>query len=106
MGTREQGRQRIYVKVMTQGRQSLVAACDADLLGRTLKFGSINFEVRREFYEGSLVHIREALRLIRKAKNINLVGSLIIEEALKEGLIHPHAIIQISGVPHAQIIRV
>jgi len=95
----------VYVKVMWMGRQCLVAACDADLLGKTLKFGRINFEVRREFYEGSLVNVREAVELIRNASNINLIGSKIISEALREGLIHPQAILDISGVPHTQIVR-
>ena len=96
----------VYVKVMGRGRQRLVAACDADLLGKTLRFGKINFEIRRDFYEGSLVNVREAIELIRNAPNINLIGSLIIDEALKEGLVHPQAILNISGVPHTQIIRI
>lgn len=96
----------VYVKVMKQGKHRLVAACDADLLGRTLKFGNITFEVRREFYEGSLLHVKEALKIIKKASIINLVGSIIIEEVLKEELIHPDAIIKISGIPHAQIISI
>lgn len=97
---------KVYVKVMGRGRRRLVAVCDADLLGKTLRFGKINFEIRRDFYEGSLVSVREAIELIRSAPNINLIGSLIIDEALREGLVHPQAILDISGVPHTQIIRI
>jgi hypothetical protein len=45
------------------------------------------------------------MEIIRDAPNINLIGSLIVDEALKEGLVHPQAILDISGVPHTQIIR-
>ena len=96
---------KVSIKVMRMGGHLLVAACDADLLGKTLKFGKITFEVRRDFYEGSLVHVSEAMEIIRDAPNINLVGALIVDEALKEGLVHPQAILDISGVPHTQIIR-
>ena len=95
----------VYVKVTRSGRNHLVAACDADLLGKTLKFGKITFEVRRDFYGGSLVNVREAMEIIRGAPNINLIGSIIVDEALNEGLVHRQAILDISGVPHTQIIR-
>lgn len=97
---------KVYVKVTNTGRQRLVAACDADLLGKTLKFGKINFQVRREFYEGSLVNVSEAIAIIRSAPNINLIGNIIVDKALKEGLVHPQAILDISGVPHTQIIKI
>ncbi len=87
------------------GRQRLVAACDADLLGKTLKFGKITFTVRKDFYEGSLVHVNEAIAIIKSAPNINLVGNIIVDKALQEGLVHPQAILDISGVPHTQIIK-
>jgi len=96
---------KVSVKVTRSGGQHLVAACDANLLGKTLKFGKVNFEVRRDFYGGSLVNVREAMEMIRSAPNINLIGSLIVDEAIKEGLVHQHAIIDISGVPHTQIIK-
>lgn len=96
---------KISVNVIKQGRHVLVAACDADLLGKTLKFGTIDFKVREDFYGGSLVHVEEAVSLIKNATDVNLVGSIIINRAIKEKLVHPQAVLDISGVPHAQIIK-
>ena len=96
---------RISVNVIKQGRHVLVAACDVDLLGKTLKFGKVNFEVREDFYGGCIVHVDEAVSLIRNATNVNLVGSIIVNRAIKEKLVHPQAVLDISGVPHAQIIK-
>jgi hypothetical protein len=90
---------------MKHEKGSLVAACDAELLGKILTFGKITFHVRREFYEGLLVDVKEAIELIKKAPNSNLVGSKIIDEALRQGLVHPHAILDIAGVPHTQIVK-
>jgi hypothetical protein len=35
----------------------------------------------------------------------NLVGSSVVDAAVKQGLVDPDAIISIAGVPHAQIMK-
>lgn len=95
----------VYLKVMRQGRQVLAAACDVDILGRTLRRGRLLFEVRESFYKGSKMKVEEAMILIRSATIVNLVGSKIVKHAVREGLVHPEAILVISGIPHAQIVK-
>lgn len=96
---------KISINMIRQGRTVLVAACDADLLGKTLKYGKVNFEVRRDFYGGRLVQVEDAVDLIKTANIVNLVGPVIVEMAVKEKLIHPQAILDISGIPHAQMVK-
>jgi hypothetical protein len=72
----------VYVNIIKQGGHVLVAACDAELLGKTLKYGKITFEVRKEFYGGSLVYLEEAFEMIRGGTIINLVGEMVVEGAL------------------------
>lgn len=95
----------VYVKVVKHGRQVLVAACDAEVLGKTLSDGDIVFEVRESFYKGLRVKVEEAIALIENATVANLIGTHIVKKAIKEGLVHPEAILLISGVPHAQIVK-
>ena len=57
---------KISINVIGRGNRCIVAACDADLLGKTLRLGKINFEVRRDFYQGSLVDVKEAIELINE----------------------------------------
>lgn len=97
--------QRAYINIIRRYRQILVAACDAELLGTTLKHGKIKFEICPEFYGDSLLEVEEAIEIIKKATIANLIGSNIVERAIKEGLVHPQAILHISGIPHAQIMR-
>lgn len=94
------------MKVIKQGKDILVAACDAELLGKTLKFGKIDFPVRREFYGGQILTAEEALQEIRSGTTVNLLGKEIVEHALKAGLIHSEAVLYVSGVPHALIIKI
>ena len=79
--------------------------CDADLLGKTLKQGKIIFHVREEFYKGSLVSLEEAVDLIPQSTIVNIVGRKVVKKAVKKGLVHPDAVLEIEGVPHAQIVR-
>ena len=93
------------INIITQGKHVLVAACDLDLLGKTLKFNKIDFEVSRDFYGGSVVHMEEALDLIKRGTIVNMVGPVIVKRAVKKGLIHPQAVLKISGIPHAQVVK-
>ena len=87
------------------GQCVLLATCDAELLGKILKEGKIVFEVREEFYKGSKVSVDEAIDLMRQSTIVNMIGQNVVEKAIARGLVHPEAVLKISGVPHAQIVK-
>lgn len=87
------------------GHYVLLATCDAELLGKVLRDGKIVFEVREEFYKGSKVSVEEAIDLMRQSTVVNMIGKRIVDKALEKGMIHPEAVLKISGVPHAQIVK-
>jgi hypothetical protein len=95
----------VYVKVRKWVGCTLLATCDADLLGKVLREGKIVFEIRDEFYKGVKVSVEEAIDLVEQSTIVNMVGHRIVKKAAEKGLIHPEAVIKISGVPHAQIIK-
>lgn len=94
------------MKAIRQGKNILVAACDAELLGKTLKFGKIDFPVRREFYGGKILTPEDALLEIRNGTTVNLLGEKIVGHVLKAGLVHPEAVLYVSGIPHALIVKI
>ena len=67
----------IRMKVYHQGKETLVAAADADLIGKTFREGKFKIEVGR-FYEGDVVS--------------------------GERFVADDGILWISGVPHAQFV--
>ena len=87
------------------GRFVLLATCDAELLGRVLREGKIIFKVREEFYKGSKVSVEEAIDLMKQSTIVNMVGRNIVEKAIERGLVHPEAVLKISDVPHAQVVK-
>lgn len=96
----------VYLNLRKQGQSTVLAICDAELLGKTLNEGKIIFEVREEFYKGIKTTVEEAISLIRQSTIVNMIGKRIVKKAIEKGLIHPEAVLTISGVPHAQIVKV
>lgn len=95
----------VYVNLKQIGRNVLLAICDCELLGKTLREGKIVFRVKDEFYNGRKASVEEAVGLINNSTIVNLVGKNCVEKAIAQGYVHPEAVIKIDGVPHAQIVK-
>jgi hypothetical protein len=96
----------MYLKIYKNGEHVLVAACDKEVLGKTLKHGSTTVEISRVFYEGELVSEEELYKALEEATTANLFGEKTVKCAIKCGLIDPDSVIMIDCVPHAQVFRV
>jgi len=94
-----------YVNLKKVGRNVLLAICDCEVLGRTLREGKIIFHVKDEFYNGGKVSVEEAVDMIENSTIVNIVGKNCVEKAIAKGYVHPEAVLRIEGVPHAQIMK-
>jgi hypothetical protein len=94
-----------YVNLKKIGRNVLLAICDCEMLGRTLREGKIVFHVKEKFYNGGKVSVDEAVGMIANSTIVNLVGKNCVEKAIAKGYVHPDAVLHIEGVPHAQIVK-
>lgn len=95
----------VYINLKKVGRSILLAICDADLLGKTLCEGKIVFRVKEDFYKGAKVSVDEAIAMIDNSTIVNMVGKSVVKRAIKKGYVHPEAVLNIDGVPHAQIVK-
>jgi hypothetical protein len=87
------------------GQCVLLATCDAELLGKILREGKIVFEIHEQFYKGPKMTVEEVIDLMERSTIVNMVGHKIVKKAIEKGLVHPDAVLKISGVPHAQIVK-
>jgi uncharacterized protein len=94
-----------YVNLKKVGGNVMLAICDCEILGKTLREGKIVFHVREEFYNGGRVSVEEAMDMIANSTIVNMVGKCCVEKAIKRGYVHPQAVLNIEGVPHAQIVK-
>ena len=88
------------------GNNVLLAVCDCEILGKTLRQGKIVFNIKEEFYKGAKVSLEEAVDMIQNSTIVNMVGKNIVKKAIEKGYVHPEAILNIDGVPHAQIVKI
>ena len=95
----------VYVNLKKVGRNVLLAICDSELLGRTLRQGKIVFHVKNEFYNGGKLAVDEAVKMIENSTIVNMVGKNCVGKAIERGYVHPEAVLNIEGVPHAQIVK-
>ena len=93
---------KIYMKVYNISNEILVAACDAELVGKTLREGEIEFHISKEFYVDVLGDEEMLKKHLAKATIANLVGHRAVKCGIEMGLIDEENILKIEGVPHAQ----
>jgi hypothetical protein len=92
----------IAMKIHKSKSEILVAACDADLLGKTFREGKLKIEVSPEFYDDTRVDKQIFIQNMGICTISNLVGQKTIDMAIEAGFIDDQCIIWIDGIPHAQ----
>ncbi|HEY6146096.1 MAG TPA: DUF424 family protein [Thermoanaerobaculia bacterium] len=93
----------IRMKVYHQGKETLVAAADADLVGKTFREGKFKIEVGK-FYEGEVVTEELFVTRLKTATIGNFVGTETVDAAIRAGFVTDGGILWIDGVPHAQFV--
>ncbi len=84
----------------------VVAACDADLLGRDLPVGDKGrtVKVSSQFYGERRVSREELLWALQRATIANLLGERVMKLAAEGGFVSADGVGTLGGVPHAEII--
>ncbi len=91
----------IKMKIYHRGPETLVAACDEGLLGKTFRQGELRLEASG-FYDGDVVTEEKFLAQLALATMGNFVGQETIETAKRGGYVADDGVLWIDGVPHAQ----
>lgn len=95
----------ICIKMHTHGSEVLVAACDADIVGRTYRSSGLRLHLSESFYKGETGDEDMLVNRLEMATIANLVGRRTLDIAIRHGFVDPQCIIEIGGVPHAQMAR-
>jgi len=94
----------ISMKIYKVGNDVLIAACDAELLGKTLRNDDIEFRVSEKFYK-DIIGDEELLKKNLSLATIgNLLGEKCVKCAIEMGLVEPENVIRIDEIPHAQFV--
>jgi uncharacterized protein len=98
----------IVMRVHRVRAEVVVAACDAELLGRELPVGTQGrtVKVTAFFYGERPVSPGEFLWALKQATTANLLGRRVTELAVEAGYVAPDGLGELGGVPHAEIFAV
>ena len=91
------------MRIHRQGREVLVAVSDVALVGREFKEGNMRLHVTEAFYGTDGADALEVLRQLAACTIANLVGVDAVTLAIQHGYVNPDNVLDIAGVPHAQM---
>ncbi|MGA7476347.1 MAG: DUF424 family protein [Thermoplasmata archaeon] len=96
----------VVMRVHRVRSEFVVAACDADLLGRDLPVGDKGrtVKVSSQFYGERRVSREELLWALQRATIANLLGERVMKLAAEGGFVSADGVGTLGGVPHAEII--
>lgn len=91
----------LRIKVHRAEGEVVVAACDAEIIGREFKEGRLMLRVTQVFYGGD-EYPEEALgRFLSTCTTANLCGERAVEHAISKGYIDSDQVLSIDGVKYA-----
>jgi uncharacterized protein len=96
----------VVMRIHRVRAEFVVAACDAELLGRELVVGESGrtVKVSGQFYGEREVSVEELLWALERATVANLLGERVLRIASDHGHVGEGATTTLGGVPHAEIV--
>jgi uncharacterized protein len=95
----------IAVRIHTDGKDTLLAAADEDILGKTFRERDMRITVSERFYKGELVSEEVFVERMRSFTILNLTGERAVGLAVAEGYISEDSVLVIDGIKHAQAVK-
>jgi uncharacterized protein len=97
---------KFYYKIHESHAGYLLAVCDASVCGKKLETKELEFHVNPRFYKDKEATPAQIKKLFAVSSSANIVGKNIVKLAKDLGLIEKENIIDIAGIPHAQLVFV
>jgi hypothetical protein len=94
----------MYLKTHLSGKEVLIAVCDCELMGKKFAEGRLQVEIRPDFFGDEKATAQEVEEALAKATMANLVGELAVGHAIRLGYVAQDNVLNIKGVPCAQMV--
>ncbi|MFH1403631.1 MAG: DUF424 family protein [Candidatus Altiarchaeota archaeon] len=93
------------VKVHELDGEVVVAACDAEILGKVFSDGELEVNVGHGFYGGDRMGVEGLIGEIGSGTIVNVLGNRVVDALVEEGVIGKDSIVELCGLKHAQIVN-
>lgn len=92
---------KIYIKIHIKNDLETIACCDEELLNQVFKEGNLRIEISNQFFGGRLIHLEDAISILKEASCFNIVGEKIINKAIECKIFSEEGVRFINGIPIA-----
>ncbi|MHA2295970.1 MAG: DUF424 family protein [Candidatus Hodarchaeales archaeon] len=91
--TEDLATKQVYLKIHQRQNKVIYAFADPDMIGKTYTDGKgLKLVIRANFYKGKLIRIEDALDLLKRHRDSNIIGNLV-KYAVMRGLIHKDCVL-------------
>ena len=88
--------------------RSIVAICDAELLGKRFEEDLFQLDVKESFFKGEQVSEEQAIEIMQDMKKedatFNIIGDKSVEAAIKAKVIKDYNVGEIAGIKFALVL--
>ncbi|MFH0906605.1 MAG: DUF424 family protein [archaeon] len=93
-------------KIHNLANKIIFAACDKELLNKTIKLNSeVEITINSSFYGTDLISKQTLIDNIAISESCNLIGEKVISILIKNKIINKSDIIYLDKIPHIQIYK-
>ena len=96
----------ICIKIHRGTDDTILAACDEEVVGQTFRGNGMRIMVSERFYRDETVSEETFLEFMEKVTIMNLVGERVIALAIEKGYVSEDNVLNIGGVKHAQVVKI
>ncbi|MGC8608512.1 MAG: DUF424 domain-containing protein [Thermoplasmata archaeon] len=92
----------IVMKITEVRGEVMLAAADADIVGKKFRKGKLHIEVYPSYYGEVSVSDETFISSLNTCTIANMVGSYTVKLAIKNGFVNEENVLYIDDVPYAQ----
>ncbi|MDO9537107.1 MAG: DUF424 family protein [Thermoplasmata archaeon] len=93
----------IMARIHHISNETILAACDSELMGQTLEDEDVRLHIDTVFFGGNTVTEEEFRGMLAQATSANLVGKITVKIAIEMECIHQDAVAEVCGIPYAML---
>ncbi len=94
----------MLARMHRMGGDTILAVCDKEVVGRTLKGDGRSLTVTESFYKGTQIEEETLVEWMKSASSMNIVGNRAVEIAIREGYASQDQAFELDGVRYLVVV--
>ena len=97
---------KIVFKIISTHQGKILAACDKEIVSKTLKEGDLEIFINPEFYFEKECDEKDLENLMKDVIAMNFFGNNVVSFLINKGIVNKENVKTIEGIMHIQIYKI